>query len=160
MENNFQSRSRLETGVRRIPIFAFATALLIGFSGCHSPSQYVSPRVVGRVVDEETEKPIAGVQVSRRPKRRSSVEPPKGAELLKEIPPVTTSADGQFSLDSVRDIAFFRRLRWTSVSLSFRHRGYESLVTNYSATIATTNTPKGEPLVEAGDVRLRPRPKE
>ena len=96
--------------------------------------------------------------MSRKPKKRSTVEPPKGAEMLKEIPPVTTGADGHFDLDSVRDIAFFRRLKWTSVTLSFRHRGYDGLVTNYSATISS-NTPSGEPLVETGDVHLRPRAK-
>jgi hypothetical protein len=140
--------------------FVLAAALGSVLGGCHSPSQYVSPRVTGRVLNEQTRQPIQNVQVRRQADKPSSLEPPKGGQLLMQAPYILTEADGNFALKSERALAFLWRVRWYSVTLSFAHRGYETLAQTF--TLAhSTNTPAGEPLVEAGDILLKPlQPKE
>ncbi len=134
---------------------ALMLVLTVAWTGCQSPSQYTSPRVTGRVLDEQTRQPIKDVQVSRVSGNRAEMDPPKGAERLDQTPFVVTGADGEFALGSVRDLAFMRRMQWYSVTLSFTRRGYQRLVTTYSRS-SSTNTSAGEPLVEAGDVLLKP----
>jgi hypothetical protein len=124
-------------------------------AGCHSPSQYSSPRVTGRVLDEQTRQPIKDVQVRRVWDTTPAMAPPKGAETLKQAPSVFTDADGSFVVESVRDLAFLQRLQWYSVSLSFTHRGYEQLMKTYPLS-SSTNRPSGEPVVPAGEILLKP----
>jgi hypothetical protein len=132
-------------------------ALLL--AGCKSRplSPYISPRVVGRVVDARTGEPIHSVQVRRvtNEETRRPTDPPKGGELLRPLPSVRTGEDGAFVLDSVRDLALFGKGGWYSVTLSFEHARYERLIASYTPA-QSTNTPSGEPLVNAGDVRLNP----
>jgi hypothetical protein len=137
-------------------VFLAAVCILAGCK-THSPSQYVSPRVEGRVVDKLTHQPIAEVQVRRvtPDEKAPPMDPVKGAQLIGKAPAFHTGPDGSFVLDSVRDVALFRKLDWISVSLSFEHPGYEHLETRYSFTTAT-NTAAGEPVVNAGDVTLTP----
>lgn len=134
--------------------------LVFTVAGCvsSSPSQYVSPRVTGRVIDTQTRQPIKGVQVQRlTPDQNVAAgEAMKGGQSIEQAPAVRTGSDGRFVLDSERDLALFRKLDWYSVSLSFDHSGYERFVTNYTLIDAIV-TPKGEPLVKAGDIRLRPK---
>jgi hypothetical protein len=130
-------------------------AMSVGGAGCHSPSQYSSPRVTGRVLDEQTRQPIKEVQVRRVWDSTPAMAPPKGAEMLKQAPSVFTDANGSFVLESVRDLAFIQRVQWYSVSLSFTHRGYEQLMKAYPLS-SSTNTPSGEPVVPAGDILLKP----
>lgn len=137
-----------------VPVLALAV-LALG-NGCHSPSQYISPRVTGRVVDEQTHQPIKGVQVRRRRDAPRQMEPPKGGEIMMQDPAVVTSREGTFTLKSQRDLAFLRRLEWFSVSLSFTHPDYETLLKTFSST-SVTNTSPGEPLLQTGDVVLKPR---
>lgn len=141
--------------LRSCYLLAVLVFSFIGWIGCQSPSQYTSPRVTGRVLDEQTRQPIKDVQVSRVSGNRAEMDPPKGAERLDQTPFVVTGAGGEFALGSVRDLAFIRRMQWYSVTLSFSHRGYQRLVTSYSRS-NSTNTSAGEPLVEAGDVLLKP----
>ncbi len=68
---------------------------------------------------------------------------------------VFTGENGTFVVDSVRNLVVFRKTGWYSVGLSFERTGYEQLVTNYTSVNAT-NTVKGEPVVNAGDILLRP----
>lgn len=138
---------------------AFLLATCI-FTGCvsSSPSQYVSPRVTGRVIDAQTQQPIKGVRV-QRPTPDQNVdadETLKGGQLTEQTPAVRTGSDGRFALTSERDLALFRNVGWYSVRVSFDHAGYERLVTNYTLIDAII-TPSGEPLVKAGDIRLRPK---
>jgi hypothetical protein len=130
-------------------------AISIGGAGCHSPSQYSSPRVTGRVLDEQTRQPIKDVQVRRVWDTTPAMAPPKGAEMLKQAPSVFTDVDGSFVVESVRDLAFLQRLQWYSVSLSFTHRGYEQLMKTYPLS-SSTNRPSGEPVVPAGEILLKP----
>jgi hypothetical protein len=135
--------------------FVLAPILVLAWTGCHSPSQYSSPRVTGRVLNEQTQQPIQAVQVRRSADKPTSHEAPKGAQLLVQTPSVLTEADGSFALESQQALAFLWRIRWYSVTVSFTHSGYEPLTRTF--TLAnSTNSPNGEPLVEAGDVLLKP----
>ena len=141
---------------------ALAFAIMAGIvTGCKSssPSQYISPRITGRVLDAKTRQPIEGVQVRRLLPR---LEPDvaqviKGGERLDQSPAVRTGRDGEFVLVSETNLALFQRLGWYSVDVAFAHPGYERLTAEYTLANAT-NTPTGEPLVIAGDIRLQPKP--
>ena len=124
-------------------------------TGCHSLVQYISPRVEGRVLDAQTHQPLADTRVEKLSHKRNPnpAEPPKGAQVLTQHNAIFTGADGTFVLDSQKAIALFRSGFWYSVSLSFQHAGYQTIVTNYTPASAT-NTDGGEPLVEAGDILL------
>jgi hypothetical protein len=108
-------------------------------------------------LDGETHQPLAGAKVSRvRPPERDN-QPPKGGELLMRKPDNQTDGNGCFSLGSERVLTLFRFGGWNSVRLYVERPGYLSLRTNYSgASLQVTNTPSGEPLVEAGDIFLQP----
>jgi len=72
-------------------------------------------------------------------------------------PDIQTDANGCFSLGSERVLTFYRFGGWNSVRLFVERAGYVRMQTNYSgASLQVTNTPSGEPLVEAGDILLRP----
>jgi hypothetical protein len=137
-------------------------AVALAFGGCQSmsPSQYVSPRVEGRVVDAQTHQPVQGVNVRwvAPGQDPDADEAPRGGQAMEQTPQVRTGRDGAFALASERDLELFRRWSWYSVTLSFEHAGYVSFRTNYTPANATT-TPKGEPLVKTGDVHLMPLPR-
>jgi hypothetical protein len=141
------------------PALVAAAAAAFLLLGCktHSPSQYVSPRVEGRVIDSNTHQPIAGVQVRRVTPQDEvpPMDPVKGAQLMQKAPGVHTGEDGAFALDSVRAVALFRKLNWFSVGVAFEHPGYVPLTSHFSYNNAT-NTPTGEPVVHTGDIQLSP----
>ena len=142
-------------------VLHFAVLILIcGWLGCKSasPSQYLSPKVMGRVLDAQSHQPIKGVQVRRGTpdESRRSVEPKRGGQALDSAPAVATSADGSFVLGSLRDLVVLQKIGWYSVDLVFEHRAYERFTTNYTLANAT-NSAKGEPVVNAGEILLRPR---
>ena len=75
-------------------------------------------------------------------------------------PDIQTDVNGCFSMGSERVLTLYRFGGWNSVRLFVERAGYASLQTNYAgASLQVTNTPSGEPLVEAGDILLRPAPK-
>jgi hypothetical protein len=128
--------------------------------GCQSasPSRYSSPRIAGRVLDARTQQPIQGVQVRRvTPQAPNADQTVKGGQSLETSPAVRTDSDGRFVLVSQKNLTLFSRLGWYSVSVAFTHPNYERLTTEYTLVNAT-NTPSGEPLVRAGDIRLQPKP--
>lgn len=151
-------------GMRRCPdsrlVWVFVLGFVfvaVGLSGCRtrSPSRYISPRVTGRVLDRETLQPLHGVRV-RRVTSDTGVRPldaPKGGQTLEKKPAVRTRADGTFDLASERSLSFLQRGGWYSVSLAFEHAGYERFVADYTLADAT-QTAKGEPWVNAGDILL------
>jgi hypothetical protein len=132
-------------------------ACLSGGCKSTSPSQYISPRVEGRVLDSQSHQPIKDVQVRRHAADDNyrAEDPPKGGEMIKKAPAVRTAADGTFVLDSVRDFALLQEIGWYSLSLTFQHPAYERFFTNYTLARAT-NTASGEPLVKTGDILLTP----
>jgi hypothetical protein len=146
-----------ENGLKAALRFAvFISICALAACKSSSPSQYVSPRISGRVLDAQSNQPIRGVQVRRlAPDQNVDVaDPPKAGQVMEQSSVIRTGEDGTFVLDSVRNLALFRKRGWYKVSLSFAHAGYEGFVTNYTLASAT-NTVKGEPLVTTGDIRLR-----
>jgi hypothetical protein len=139
------------------PVLLLVPVCMLAGCKTHSASQYISPRVEGRVIDKSTRQPIADVTIQRVTPDQEipPMDPVKGSQLMEKKPAIRSAGDGTFVLDSVRDVALFRKLDWFSVSLSFEHPGYESLTTRYSYTNAT-NSPSGEPVVHAGDILLSP----
>lgn len=142
---------------------SFATGCLpvifLLLNGCNS-SNYVAPRVVGRVFDAETHQPLNGVEVRRlaEEQKPGPGEQHKGGQALMAPQPVRSTGDGSFVLESQRALALFRKIHWFSVELSFELDHYETFSTNYilgEASIA----PHGEPVVQAGDILLQPLPK-
>lgn len=133
-----------------------AAGLLLGCQS-YSPTPYVSPRVTGRLVDASTREPIPRVEVRRLSAGDlpPSGEPAKGAQLLGQDKAIRSGPDGRFVLESVRDLTLLRHVSWYDVTVSFEHPGYDRLVTNYRPAQAT-NTAKGEPVVDAGDIALKP----
>jgi hypothetical protein len=154
----FTPATSTENGLQAVLRFAILISIW-ALTACKSssPSQYVSPRVSGRVLDAQSNQPINGVQVRRLgPDQNVDVaDPPKAGQVMEQSSAVRTGRDGTFVLDSVRNLALFRKVGWYTVSLSFAHAGYEGFVTNYTLANAT-NTAKGEPLVTTGDIHLRP----
>jgi hypothetical protein len=141
----------------------FCFSLLLGsaiLAGCKSTSmsRYVSPRVIGRVLDSSSEKPIEHVKVRRITADDSYriQNPPKGGQLMEQTPAVLTGSDGRFVLDSTRSLSLFGT--WYSVTISFEHPGYQRFSTTY--TVANvTNTLQGEPVINGGDILLAPEGK-
>lgn len=142
--------------------FTVLVALLFAVelgAGCstHKASQYISPRVEGRVLDSQTHQPVAEVWVRRfEPGQEASRgDMPHGGEVMQRTPPVLSQSDGAFVLESQRDLALLRTLHWYSVSITFERSGYERFTATYTPA-NTTNTAAGEPVVFAGDILLKP----
>lgn len=160
-QNNFDI---MKTRIRCLAMITWGAALPLacviaacGVAGCKSasPSQFIAPRVEGRVLDAQTRQPIAGVSVRRinRGADAPSGETLKGAEVMAQTPDVRTGNDGAFALASDRNLRLFSRSGWFTVTIGFKHAAYASFTTNYTRANAT-NTPAGEPLVKAGDILL------
>ncbi len=146
----------MKTPLRSLAPFALIAALALGCK-TESVSQYIAPRVEGRVLDARSGQPLRNVKVQRispGDTYRES-EPSKGAALLQTPPAVRSGADGRFILQSERDFAVVFKRGWYSITLSFQLPSYETLTKNY--TLAdSTNTPAGEPLILTGDIPLNP----
>lgn len=130
--------------------------LLTGLTGCKSSrAPYVAPRVTGRVLDAHTQQPIKGVKVQRlAPNQQPNVlDDVKGGQVMASAPAVRTGADGTFELVSERSLSLFQRGGWYAVTIVFEHPAYWRQVTNYTLKHSVL-TPKGEPLVNAGDIWL------
>ena len=126
-------------------------------TGCKSAgSEYLSPRVEGRVLDAQTHEPIYRACVLRIPP--GSQQPDnfmrKGAEHAGEPFPAYTDKNGRFVIDAERALVLFAQVNWFSIDVSFEHSGYDRLVTNYTLFNAT-NTPSGVPLIKTGDIFLQ-----
>lgn len=135
---------------------AAAAGLLAG-CGHFAISQYISPRVTGRVVDAQTRQPLAGVDIRRvgQAMIANGGDLPKGGQVMERPAPVVTGPDGTFVVDSQRAFAIFRSVGWYNVALSFEREGYLQTSTNFTLS-NSTNTASGEPWVQAGDVPLQP----
>jgi len=138
---------------------AFYLAAL-AVAGCKSMplSPFISPRVSGRVLAADTRQPLAAVTVKSGAQATGYRPgmPPKGGELLMAKAPLQTDRDGRFTLETGRVLTPFRRAGWFSIQLLFECPGYERFRTNYSSLNLSTNSPNGEPLVDAGDILLQP----
>ncbi len=143
--------------MNRLLVLFLAALALAGCKGM-SLSPFVSPRVTGRVLSADTGAPLADVKVTSlgHVGESSRTLPPKGGELLMSEYPVCTDHDGRFVLEAVRALTPFRGARWFSVRLCFERAGYQRLQASYSSANLSTNSPKGEPLLDAGNILLQP----
>ena len=82
--------------------------------------------------------------------------PTKGSQLLMRSDGVRTDAGGRFVLEAAKVVTLFRRGGWHSVTVSLECNGYESFQTNYSSFDFKERSPEGVPLVNAGDILLKP----
>jgi hypothetical protein len=93
-------------------------------AGCQSSpvlnSEYIAPRVTGRVMDAVTTQPIRNVSIRRlTPGQIEALGAPgAGDRSLERSPAVRTNKDGGFDLDSERDLTLFRQHGWYSVTLA------------------------------------------
>lgn len=139
---------------------ALGMAVMV-LAGCQSSpvlnSQYISPRVTGRVLDAATGQPIRNVRIRRlSPGQSLAANPPAvGDEALEKSLALRTGPNGAFDLDSERALTIIRRDSWYSVTVAFTRTGYEQLVTNYTLANAVV-APSGEPVVNAGNILLQP----
>lgn len=79
--------------------------------------------------------------------------PPKGGEQMVQPAAVFTDKQGTFVLESIRDLTVFRKVGWYVAGISIDASGYQGTVTNFTPANAT-NTSKGEPIVDAGEILL------
>jgi hypothetical protein len=138
--------------------------LLLGLllvAGCKSfgPSECVTPPVTGRVLAADTRRPLAGVRISRVLPGENPGTPAKGAQLQQQGRPETTAEDGCFIMPGQSCVTLFRHFRWWSVRLAFQAPGYVPFETNYSASIFTNQAAAGAPIINIGNVPLKPEPK-
>ena len=132
----------------------------VALAGCKSVlvSDYISPRITGRVLAADTRQPIANVKVKRvNPTAvQDYVAPAKSGQKLESAGGVRTDRQGRFILDAERDLTLIQQQVWYSVMVSFQRDGYLTLRTNFTAAGSTTNAPDGAPVVNAGDILLSP----
>jgi len=114
--------------------------------------------VTGRVLAADTRQPIADVKIKRvNPTASQNYgEPARGGQRMESIPGAWTDARGEFVLDAERDLTLLRQQVWYSVRVSFEHKGYQTLRTNFTVSNVVSNAPNGTPIVNAGDILLRP----
>jgi hypothetical protein len=124
-------------------------------------NNHVTPQVSGRVLDADTRQPLAGVKVLRvlHGQVENPSTPEYGAQLLQQERPVTTDVRGEFVFSSRSYFTFLNEANWWELKLAFQSSGYETWQTNFSTADVKTNLPNGTPLVEAGDILLKPLPK-
>jgi hypothetical protein len=121
-------------------------------------NSHVTPQVSGRVLDAETHQPLAGVKVLRVMHGRvvNPAGPEHGAELMQQSRPVATDPRGAFVFQSRSYFTFLNEANGWSLKLSFQHAGYAARQTNLSTADVKTNLLDGTPLVEVGDILLKP----
>lgn len=146
----------LPAGWILLPVLLGAMLTWVGCAS-KSSSQYTSPRVSGTVLDAHSRQPLQDVRVRRLGDSRPMDPnvPARGGEVMARESAIFTAADGTFVLDSVTDLAVFRKVSWYTVSLSFERAGFERMVTTYTPANAVVSS-KGEPVVDAGIVLLQP----
>ena len=150
--------------VRR-PAWLFAglfclLSMAIALAGCQSTSfsSYLSPRVTGRVLAADTHQPLPDVKIRRvNPAANPEFDATaKGGQKPEATGAMRTDQAGRFVLDAERDLTLLSQQIWVSVTVSFQHEGYLTLRTNFTYANVTTNAPDGAPVVDAGDILLRP----
>jgi len=135
--------------------------LVIVLTGCQSIgfSWYSSPRVTGQVLAADTRQPLPEATVKRVvpcPTTGTDTAPKGG--MLQMLPAgERADANGRFVLDAEKIVTVFRRGGWHSVTVAFECAGYESFQTNYTSNQFKERSYEGVPLVNAGDILLKPK---
>lgn len=138
--------------------------MLVG-GGCGSfqgPGiEFSAPRVEGRVLAAESGAPLRGVRVGRElhPDRHPLGGFWKGTEQLRLLQAETrTAKDGSFVLPAER-VAYLFTLGDVGFNLRLviQAANYQGWQTNYPLKALSTNAGPDEPLLDAGEIRLRRR---
>ncbi len=145
----------------KLSVGAVALLLLAGCESFNGPSlDYTAPRVTGRVVDDGSGHPVAYAQVGRKlwAWRKGTGEFLKGGEeMVLRQDYARTGPDGSFVLPSKQVALLFS---WGEVPLNLQltvqHGGHVAWQTNFPTLALSTNSPTLE--LEAGEIRLKPRP--
>jgi len=128
-------------------------------TGCQSErwGPYSRPRISGRILAADTQKPVIGATVSRTGHQQTNKtdSPPKGCELMIRKVPNRTDDNGDFVLHGERILSIYRGSGWSQVQLWIEKPGYVTVQTNLSTSLAT-NLPGGEPTLELGHILLQP----
>ncbi|MFZ9853914.1 MAG: hypothetical protein ACO3I0_02265 [Limisphaerales bacterium] len=137
------------------------SGLLCGCAELAPPHQsWTEAEVQGRVVDAVTGKPLHGASVSRVRKEPSpdSGAGQHGALQIQDRPTVAmTDKEGRFVLDPVKTAYLFLESYPTfEVVLRIQHSGHETL--QRRMTNVTWPDKKSPPLIQAGDIALKPLP--
>jgi hypothetical protein len=144
---------------RRVWKYLPLTGCVLLLAGCKTLqlSHYVAPRVTGRVLAADTHQPLADASVRHvMPAANDSDMPVRAGQIEEdETFAIRTGKDGTFVMDSQRDLGLLSD-NWWSATISFSHPGYLTLRTNYTPVTVTRYSPDGEPLVQTGDILLRP----
>ena len=143
---------------RAWPPWLSLTAVVL--AGCQSVlvSTYVSPRVTGRVLAADTHLPLAGVSVKRvNPTANQDYgQPAKGGQRMDAVSGARTDQQGRFVLEAERDLTLVQQQVWVSETVAFQKGGYVTLRTNFTLSNIASNAPDGAPVINAGNIRLRP----
>jgi hypothetical protein len=156
MKRTVNAGSRLKLLISCGPVVVVVACLL---SACSlAPrSQYVAPRISGRILDAQSRQPVKDVRVRRveSDAPATSTGSAGGARLLEETDAVRSQGDGSFVLSSVRSLDVFQSFGWYSVTVAFERGGYQSCRRSYTLVNAT-NSPSGEPRIDTGDILMAP----
>jgi hypothetical protein len=142
-----------------------ALGLILCVGGCSSLEgphvEYDAPRVIGRVLDAETGRPVhrAGVQRWVQPKPQTSAQPGKGATRLRSRPVSYTDQEGRFVVPAIKSAYFLFGHGGVAfdATLAIGHPDYLNLVTNLTGAKLPKGKEKGPPEIEAGEIRLEPK---
>jgi hypothetical protein len=142
-----------------------ALGLLLCVGGCSSLEgphvEYDAPRVIGRVLDAETGKPIRRATVQRwvQPKLQSSAQPEKGATRLWSKPVSYTDEQGRLVVPAIKSAYFLfgHGGLASGAAIAIHHADYVDLVTNLTGAKLPEGKGKGPPEIDAGDIRLAPQ---
>ena len=137
------------------------SGLLCGCAELAPPHQsWTEAQVQGRVVDAVTGQPLHGATVSRVQKapREDSGAGQHGAIQIQDRPTVAvTDKEGRFVLDPVKTAYLFLESYPTfEVVLRIQHSGHETL--QRRMTNVTWTDRKSPPLIQTGDLALKPLP--
>jgi hypothetical protein len=141
----------------------FAPLVALALSGCGSVNgpgiDYMSPRVVGRVVDDASGAPVANAQVGRslfKWRKGGGEFLHGGEELLLRQEYVRSDHAGQFTLPGAKVALLFSFGEFgLNMRVTIQNGRYIDWVTNYPVTSLSTNSCRPE--IDAGDIRIRPR---
>ena len=137
----------------------FLLVIAAGFTGCQwvGITDRVTPQVCGRVLDANTQQPIAGVRVVPVIAGQSAPATAEtGAQRLMQGRPILTDTNGDFVFPSRDYVTFLRRSGGASIRLSFQKFRYLTLQTNFAPAAVSQQALSGIPRVDAGTILLQP----
>jgi len=145
-------------------LHTLALSAVLGVAGCEylaPPHQsWTEARVIGRVVDGQTQAPVPGAKITRvRAGQTSGAgfgDANKGGPQMANQPPMAvTDRDGRFDLQSVKTAyLFLESFPDYVVTLRVQASGYALSQTVWTNVTWVGGDKKTEPRIETGDIPL------